>query len=390
MRADLWLLGYHTYAVPMDGATALFEWWRAHGFTPKVLIRDEKKGEIRFTCSYPAVRRYLKDSPDAPGGLKLIASGGLPFLICHFLHRPGLIVGALLAIVLLISSHLFVWDVRVEGNETVAADELYRELAAAGLERGSFLPRLEKDTVVTALRRGDSRIAYATINVSGTVAYVQVRESEQPTDEKKVAPANLVARCDGTVTMPLIFAGQCLVAEGEVVRAGQILASGIIDTDNNGYRVTRAAGQVLARTTHTYTVSVPFSYEEKVYTGKSAREVSLLFFGADRKVFKNTGKSIEECDIIEKTIWWRIGGVTLPFGMASCELTEYTLQPAVRSAREAHALACLELEARLSAESAGRTMLSRTVETVVDDAGITLICTVVCEEDIALTAEIEA
>ena len=268
-------------------------------------------------------------------------------------------------------------------------EELLDELSAAGLLKGSFIPRLDKNNIVVALRQGDSRIAYATVNVSGTVAYVQVRESEQPTTEKKTAPANLVAACDGTVTMPLIFEGKCIVAAGDVVRAGQILASGILDTDNNGYRLTRAAGQVLARTTHTYTVTVPFAYEEKVYTGKSGLELSLLFFGTDRKVFKNTSKTIEECDIIEKTVWYHIGGVTLPFGVVSRRLTEYEMHPATRTAREAHALASAELQARLAADSAGRTLLSRTVETVVDDTGITLICTVVCEEDIAMTAEIE-
>lgn len=390
MRIDLLLLGYRTFAVPMEKATALFEWWRMRGFTPKTLIRDEKKGEIRFSCTLVSARRFLADPPASLGSLREIARGGVPLGFVGLLRRPGLIAGLLLAMTLLISAHLFVWDVRVEGNGLLSEDELLDELSAAGLGKGCFIPRLDKDGIVAALRRGDSRVAYVTVNVSGTVAYVQVRESEQPTEERKSVPANLVARCDGTVTLPLIFEGKCVVAAGDVVRAGQILASGIIDTDNNGYRVTRAAGQVLARTTHTYRVTVPFAYEEKVYTGRSAKEVSLLFFGADRKVFKSTGKSIDKCDIIEKTTWWQMGGVILPFGVASYQCLEYALQPAMRTARAAHALASAELEAQLAADSVGRTTLSRTVETVVDDEGITLICTVVCEEDIAMTVEISA
>ena len=78
----------------------------------------------------------------------------------------------------------------------------------------------------------------------------------------------------------------------------------------------------------------------------------------------------------------------LPFGFSVTERREYTTVTATRTAREAHAQALLELEAALAADSAGRTMLSRTTEVVADAQGITLICTVVCEEDIAMTVEI--
>jgi similar to stage IV sporulation protein len=381
------LLGYRTYALPLDLATPLFEWWRARGFTPKVLIRDEKKGELRFSCTLWAARHLLADPPARLAEMREVDAGGVPLLFKGFLHRPGLFAGVLLAILLIVAAHLFVWDVRIEVEGALDAGELREELSAAGLRVGSFIPRVDKDGVVSALRRGDGRVAYATVNFSGTVACVQVREGKAVSDTKK-GPANLVASRDGTVTMPLIFSGQCLVKAGDVVRAGQILAGGVIDTDNNGIRITRAAGQVLARTTHTYRVHVPLVYEEKVYTGENAYELALLFFNAKIKVFKNIGKMDGNCDIIEKTAWWSIGGARLPLGITGYQLAAYELHTFTRTAREARAIAQRELDEMLAADSVGRTMLSRTVETVVSEEGITLVCTVVCEEDIALTAEI--
>lgn len=387
MRVDLWLLGYRTYRVPLKEATLLFEWWRSEGFSPKGLIRDEKRQEIRFSCTLLGAKRLLAKKPSALT-LVEIACGGLPLLLAGLCKRPGLLCGLVLALVLLTASHLFVWDVRVIGNETISQEELCRELAAVGLQKGRFLPLIRGDDIAAALRCGDSRVSYATVNLQGTVAYVQIRESELPEREGQRLPANLVARRDGTVVLPLIFEGEVLVKEGEVVRAGQMLASGMIDTDNHGYRLTRAAGQVLAKTTQVYRVTVPFSYEEKVFTGRSEREVSLLFFGGAQKVFKNISKNIEKCDIIEKTRWFALGEAVLPFGFSVTERREYTTVTATRTAREAHAQALLELEAALAADSAGRTLLSRTTEVVADAQGITLICTVVCEEDIAKTVEI--
>jgi hypothetical protein len=54
---------------------------------------------------------------------------------------------------------------------------------------------------------------------------------------------------------------------------------------------------------------------------------------------------------------------------------------------EAREAARAELERLLCADAAGRTLLSQKCEWCVDGEGITLICTVVCEEDIARTQE---
>ena len=179
-----------------------------------------------------------------------------------------------------------------------------------------------------------------------------------------------------------------MVAPGDVVRAGQILASGLSDTQNHGYLVTRAAGQVLARTAHSYEVRVPFSLEEKAYTGRCWYELSLLFFGRAQKLFKNTGKNIDSCDIIKKTRYFALPeGESLPFGYGVITEAEYELVSRTRTAAEARELARKELESLLAADGTGWTLLEKRIEYRVDSDGITLLCTVVCEEDIASVSE---
>ena len=69
--------------------------------------------------------------------------------------------------------------------------------------------------------------------------------------------------------------------------------------------------------------------------------------------------------------------------------TEYTASEATRTLTEARALAREELEAQLQADGAGRTLLQKSVELSVCEDGVTLHCTVVCEEDIASVSEFE-
>jgi similar to stage IV sporulation protein len=298
-------------------------------------------------------------------------------------------VGAILSLCLIAVSGLFLWDVRVEGSESIPEGEVLEALAEAGLSAGRFLPLVDRDAIALSVRRRDARFAFVSVNLRGTVAYVQIREALPQPSERAPAPANLVAARDGVVTLPLIFEGQTLVREGDVVRAGQILASGVIDSEKHGYRITRAAGQVFARTVHTYTVTVPLVYEEKTSEGRAGYEISAFFFGFNGKILKTTGNSYINCDIIQNTNYITLpDGTPLPMGFTVTQVIPYGLRTATRSVTEARALACAELERRLAAQGSGRVTLSRTVEVVADAESVTLTCTLVCEEDIALTAEL--
>jgi hypothetical protein len=127
-----------------------------------------------------------------------------------------------------------------------------------------------------------------------------------------------------------------------------------------------------------------------VQAGNDRHELSLLFFGKEIKVFKTTGNIMDSCDIIEKTAWLTLGnGVTLPFGYTHTRATAFEWQERTRSAAEARSLAHEQLRGELARDSAGRTLLSSTVEESVDADGITLYCTVVCEENIASVVEFE-
>ncbi len=388
MRIDLFLQGYVICEAQGTEETALFELFRKERFSPKRTKRCPKTQKIRFIMTARSAKRLFAACEAQGIALSVVKSGGVPTLFCRFRTRPGLIVGVVLGLMMLACSGLFVWEIKLTGNVTISQEELREELALSGLRRGSFLPTLDEQEVALALRQGDGRIVYAGVNVVGTVAYVQVREQESGGAELPRSPANLVAKCDGVITMPLVFEGECLVREGEVVRAGQLLASGVLDTQNHGYRVTRAAGQILARTTHTYTVRVPFAREESYYTGKRSYALSLFFFDFERKIFKSTGNDIGNYDIIEKIKWFTLpDGKRLPFGIGVTTVAQKKSRLVTYTAMQTRAEAYAELERLLAQDSEGRTLLQRTVECRVDGEGITLVCTVICEEDIAKTLE---
>lgn len=388
MHPVLFLTGFVTVSVPSAAAGAFFEMCRACGYAFRS-VKNTENGTLYATFSALTARRVLRSSALRNLPVTPCVQGGAPTLLRRFLHRPGLVAGTVLAVGILLLSSLFLWDVDVTGVETVPEAELRAELAAVGLSPGAFLPRLDADALAVAVRRADPRLSYVAVNLHGTVAAVQVRESVETPPRETPRPANLVAKCDGVVVLPLIFEGERLVEAGDTVRAGDILAGGVIDTDNNGLRVTRAAGEVLARTVHTYTVRVPFTYEQKAYTGRRGYEMAFRFFGWEGNFLKTTGKLTGEYDIIDFESKWS-GALprAVPVFLTGKTAWEYTAVPARRTAKEALETANAELTALLAADSATRTLLEKTVEVAADEAGVTLICTITAEENIAVVSEI--
>lgn len=387
MRWDLFLLGFHRFFVSGESAAVFFDACRRRGLHPRGVGRT---GEgVVFLATSAGARSFLEVAAQVGASLEERGVGGVPHLFCRLVRRPGLLLGLVLSLALFVAAHFFLFEVEITGLEGLDEGEVRAELAAVGLYPGRFLPRLDTDGVEAALRQGDGRISFVTVNRTGTVAHVQIKESVEGEKAPSGIPANLVAKRDGVITSPLVFEGECLVREGDVVREGQLLVSGISDTANHGFRVTRAAGKILARVSETYTVRVPYSFEEKVPTGRKECEVSLFFFQLGGKVFKNSRKDIMLCDIIEDMGWLSLGGKRLPLGFLLTTRTEYTLTPATRNVTKARALAFSELELLLSKESAGRALLGKTVEIAVDGEGVVLYCTACWEEDIAATVEFE-
>lgn len=387
MRWFFFLTGTVILRVRETSQTEFFELCRTLELTPKALKRVKKTGDITCRFTRSAARELLARAKECALDVEPLENRGLPALWHRFIRRPGLVIGTVLAVALLILSRLFLWEVSLVGCEEPLKEEILAELDGIGLGLGTFLPHVDTDEVELALRRADARVGYVSVNLVGTVAFVQVRQAEQKGDQAPLGPANLVAKKDGLVVLPMIFEGERLVEVGEYVRQGQLLASGIIDSENGASRITRAAGQVMARTEETVAVSVPLVYQEKAYTGQIFCEFEVQFFGLCGKLFKNTGKMTSPCDIIVNNRTFCAGARTLPVGTTLTRYHAYTYREARRTATEALQLARAELAARLALEGQTRHLLSTTVETVVDAHGVTLICRAVFEEDIGLVSE---
>ena len=135
-------------------------------------------------------------------------------------------------------------------------------------------------------------------------------------------------------------------------------------------------------------MEIPYEYEKKSYTDTKKREISLIFFGKEIKVFKDSGNEGVFCDTIESVDMMSLfGNIKLPVGMHTVKDAFYTTETERYTPEEAMNIAYYRLERQIASELPDASILKKTVKGEIGDEAYILECTVTCIEDIAQISE---
>ena len=268
--------------------------------------------------------------------LMVVGREGAPFFLRRFRHRTALVTGLVACGLGLFVGSFFVWDFQVEGNETVSTERILRALEKNGVGLGSFGLSLDGEDIRNHVLLDIPELSWIAVNVSGCRANVQVRERVQPpeiVDEK--TPSNVVARRAGLVLEVRALDGVTCVLPGTSVEKGQLLISGVADTDTFGARILAGMGKVRARTWYTLTTEVPLTAQAKQYTGKEKTCVSLVLGTHRVKFFRNSSIEGTKYDKITERHPWSLFGIPLPVTLVTETCRFYETEPQARSPVEA-------------------------------------------------------
>lgn len=390
MNPILFLTGSRRVRADAQNSTAVLDICLRYGI-PYSDFFCADDGSIGFSVSLRAAKRLSRLCASQGIELRILQSGGMPLLLWRYRRRAGLMIGILLSVVLLILSGRFVWDVRVQGTAEMSEAEVLEELRACGFGVGSYIPRVQTEKLENRVLIASDRISWIAIRIDGTVAQVQVIEhTSAPSEEDRTKPANLIAAMDGQIELIELYRGNAIVGIGQAVRRGELLVSGLYESQTVGVRYTRAAGKILARTEREFRVEIPLSYQEKVFQEEKCAGITLNFFNFSLKIFENSGNEGVMCDIIdEDKVFSLPNGQRLPLSVKVEKCVPYRTVTAVRTPDDALLLAYEALDLQLASLSDGAELLSKQIETTLTETSLILHCTVTCIEDIAVQQEFE-
>lgn len=282
--------------------------------------------------------------------LTVVGREGAPYFLFRFRHRQALVTGLVACAMGLFLGSFFIWDFAVEGNETVPTERILRALDKYGVGLGSFGLSLDGEDIRNHVLLDIPELSWITVNVSGCRANVQVRERVEPPElVNGRVPANVVARRAGLVLEVQDLDGVAAVLPGTAVTEGQLLISGVEDTETFGARVLAGMGEVRARTWYSLTTEVPLTGLEKQYTGREKTGVALIFGTHRIKFFSNSSIEGEKYDKITNRYPLTLLDVPLPVTVVTETCRFYETVPTERTAAQAEQAAEAVLTEQLHA-----------------------------------------
>lgn len=249
---------------------------------------------------------------------------GIPMLSKKLFARPVLLGGILLAVSLSFFLQSYVWVIEVEGNKTVPTETIVRELGKQNIHFGIWAGTIDSQLTKHKMLNAIPALSWLAVNRSGGKLSILVTERETALFEAPdYETANIVAAKDGVITDFSISEGMKLCARGDTVKKGQILVSGYEDY-GLFIRNVCAEAEIYAKTWYSGTVVTPSVRMQKVFTGRTEKQISLLLGRKRIKLFGNSSISGGSCDKMVIVKQLSLPGYTFPLAMETVVAREYT------------------------------------------------------------------
>ncbi len=245
-----------------------------------VLLELEHKtpSELYAKVSISAFKLLRKSARKTRTRVSIISRHGFPFLIKRNENRRGFAIGIIifLAVTWYLSSHLM--GISFDGNSKISDAKLYSALNSYGVKIGTPINTINTKSLKNQLMTSLDDLGWIGLNLKGSRLYITLterkgKETIPDTDE----PCNLIAEKDGVIRLMEIRDGQTMVLVNTLAKKGDLLVSGVIDSNSVGMRYTHAYGEVYATTWYKEEIDIPLKYKTKIFTDNKKSKSKLNF-----------------------------------------------------------------------------------------------------------------
>ncbi len=195
---------------------------------------------------------------------------GYPFWIHKLRRRKMLLGGAFFCLMILIFSSTFIFSIEILGNEKIEKEQIISSLNQLGLSPGKNKYFINLKEIETQMLLDIQELAWIGIEIKGINVKVEVAEKRlAPEKVDKYTPCNVVASKNGVIEKVIARNGDTVVKEGDIVKKGDVLISGIINREYmEGPKLVHSYGEVYAKTYYETTESKKLIEIKKEKTGQ--------------------------------------------------------------------------------------------------------------------------
>jgi sporulation protein YqfD len=232
---------------------------------------------------------------------------GLPFIIQRYKKRKGFVLGILFFAVILYVLSLYIWDISITGEYTHTDEAMLKYLHSIHINTGIKKSKVNCQDIEEQIRKEYNDIGWVSAEIKGTRLLIKITETNMPAPViKPTEPCHIIASKDGVIASIITRKGTPLVKEGDEVKKGDILVSGVIDImGDNGEVMKKEAvvsdADIQLKTDYEYMDSFPLVYQDKEFTNQTFHIYGLTIFNKNFYLFNplKKFKKFDKYDIIE-------------------------------------------------------------------------------------------
>ena len=358
----------------------------------KVQNKSNKSNELRVKIP----SRYVKKenlgeiAEKTKTACEIISRRGFRYFLERNKSRLGLYIGVIIGVALIYISTFFIWEVKVAKSDYENNGEIIELLEKLGCKEGVLIKKLDVIELQNkAVLLSNGKISWIAINIKGTVAKVEIKRRE-PAEKiiDRKTPVNIIASKSGKITYIDTYEGEQAAEKDNSVQKGDLLISGVVNSEMVGMRIEHAAGKVLAETTRTVEVIIPLDSAEKYYTGTVINKNSLNIFGKNLNLYIKDKISIEKYDKIKETKNIVLfNAVVLPLKIVMSTYKEFTVEDKKIDENTAKDIAISKINGIIDNRFGGDKniieIVSKNYEEEISDDYFYMRCSVGCIENIA-------
>ncbi len=229
--------------------------------------------------------RHLKQALEilrASGSEYSIESRGGAYIVRQTVLRYlSLALAAIAAIAFLIIMSGVCFSVDVKVDDPLVKSQIYGILEDAGVKKYSLKRNIDTRQLSLKISGDIEEVGFANCYFDGGALKIEIKKVHKVEESENYT--KIVADRDCIVTRVLVYSGTAVVKEGDIVKAGDTLIEGYIDTapdsEDNERLAVPARGEVYAQTSYSKNITLGSRAVEAEDTGNSRTFTDLYVFG---------------------------------------------------------------------------------------------------------------
>ena len=270
---------------------------------------------------------------------RIKGKNGIYKLFIYIRLNIPFIIGIVLALFLIFFFTQRVWFIDITGNVTTDDSSLFMTCSENGLYTGCSKNAVDLKMLEENIKLKHKNISWINASLKGTTVHISLSEDKPETKVNSSSePCNIISAVNCRISSITTDKGTPLVRSNDVVKAGDILISAKLMPSGTEEEpvsdIVHAKGSVRGLVTRTYSFTLPFSTNEKKYTGSKKTEYTIKLFNHTLKL--NSISPLPFSDKSRSVIQLKLGeNCPLPFFIIRDIYREYVSEPVILTEEDA-------------------------------------------------------